>query len=211
MVYRLTYPKATADEVRTFIALHSANPRIYSHPDITKRETELGFKPKKGSTTAFQAFTPVNVARRHNFWTMAYPFGVLGTPRGCLIDIDEAGLWLEKKQRAFGKAVHSVRVRAPGVYGHGEKWTLILGVDCAGNKWFRFAKVPGTTTAIFQSFVRDQILADPTVGVGSSHTHVGQPLCAPQRRGVQHGHRRRASRAAATALPPRGRPHRVHL
>lgn len=44
VVYRLTYPKATADEVRTFIALHSANPRIYSRPDITKRETELGFK-----------------------------------------------------------------------------------------------------------------------------------------------------------------------
>ena len=30
LVYRLTYPKATADEARTFIALHSANPRIYS-------------------------------------------------------------------------------------------------------------------------------------------------------------------------------------
>lgn len=65
---------------------------------------------------------------------MAYPFGVLGTPRGRLIDIDEPRLRLEKKQRAFGKAVHSVRVLAPGVYGHGEKWTLILGVDCAGHK-----------------------------------------------------------------------------
>ena len=178
LVYRLTYPKATADEVRTFIALHSANPRIYSRLDITKRETELGFKRKKGSTTAFQAFTPVNVARRHNFWTMAYPFGVLGTPRGCLIDIDEAGLWLEKKQCAFGKAVHSVRVRAPGVYGHGEKWTLILGVDCAGHKWFRFAKVPGTTTAIFHTFVRDQILADPAVAASAPRTLMWDNLSA---------------------------------
>jgi hypothetical protein len=151
---RLIHPKATADEVIRFIAFYSANPVIYSRQDISKREKELGFTRKCGSTTAFQAFTPFNLLRRQNFWGLPFPFGVVGIPRALLIDIDECGLWLEKKVRGHGKAIAGVRVRAPGVYGHGEKWSLILGIDCSGMRWVRLAKVAGTTVEIFDEYVR---------------------------------------------------------
>jgi hypothetical protein len=151
---RLMHPKATADEVIRFIAFYSANPRMYTRQDISKREIELGFTRKCGSTTAFQAFTPLNLQRRQNFWTLPFPLGVVGIPRALLIDIDECGLWLEKKVRGHGKTITGVRVRAPGVYGHGEKWSLILGIDCSGMVWVRFAKVAGTTAEIFDDYVR---------------------------------------------------------
>ena len=178
VIFRLVYPKALADEIRTFILNFSVNPKLYSRQDISKREKELGLTRKKGSTTAFQAFTPINLARRQNFWHMAYPIGVRGTPRAQLIDIDECGMWLEKKQRAFGKALHNVRVRAPGVYGHGEKWTLIMGIDCADRVWVRLAKASGTTTAIFNNFVLNTILADPAVAASAPRTLMWDNLSA---------------------------------
>ena len=75
VVFRIMNPKGSADEAIAFIATHSTNPRIYSREDITKRETELGFTCKAGSTTAFQAFTPRNMHRSRSFWSTAHPTG----------------------------------------------------------------------------------------------------------------------------------------
>jgi hypothetical protein len=44
-----------------------------------------------GSTLAFQALTPINLAKRNLFWTTPHPTGIQGTPVAGLIDIDEAG------------------------------------------------------------------------------------------------------------------------
>ena len=98
---------------------------------------------KAGSTTAFQAFAQVNLIRRRDFHGMAYPIGVLGTPRHLLIGIDECGLWLGKKVRGFGKAVVGDRFRELGVYGHRENWTLIMTIDCSGRKWFALNNLAG--------------------------------------------------------------------
>jgi len=163
-VCRLLYPKCQADEVACFIAQNSANPIFYSRQQITERERELGLTRKKGSTTAWQALTAYNIKRRQLFWTFAYPIGVFGISRHDLIDIDEAGLWLEKKNPTFGKALSSVRVRAPGVYGHGEKWTLILAINCAGFRYIRFEKVAGTTVEIYRDYVTDVVAALPQLG-----------------------------------------------
>ena len=86
-----------------------------------------------------------------------HPLGVVGTPRQCLIDIDEAGIWLEKCNRRYGKAYKGVAVREPGKYGHGKKWTIILAIDCQGRRWMRFAKESGTSTAIFDQFCQSII------------------------------------------------------
>ena len=43
IIYRLAYPKAMAAEIIVFIALESTNHRIYSHQDISRAETRLGF------------------------------------------------------------------------------------------------------------------------------------------------------------------------
>jgi hypothetical protein len=58
VLFRLTYPKATADEVRTFIALHSANPHIYSRADITKREGSWGSRARRARPRPFRPSPP---------------------------------------------------------------------------------------------------------------------------------------------------------
>ena len=63
-VYRLVYPKVEADELIAYIAQQSQHPRLYSRPDITLAETAAGFRRKRGSTTADQAFEPRALLRR---------------------------------------------------------------------------------------------------------------------------------------------------
>jgi hypothetical protein len=89
VLYRIAYPTCTADQMITFI--FKCTGKIYSRKDITDREQELGLTRKVGSTLAFQALTPINLAKRNLFWTTPHPTGIQGTPRAALIDIDEAG------------------------------------------------------------------------------------------------------------------------
>ena len=67
---RLAWPKATADQISAYIARNSTSGWIYSRVAITRCENRLGLTRKRGSTTAFQALTPFNQARRHNFWNL---------------------------------------------------------------------------------------------------------------------------------------------
>jgi hypothetical protein len=145
--------------VINFIAMYSVNPVRYTRQDISKREGELGITRKVGSATANQAFSLRNLLRRRLFWTQPPPVGIFGVPRARLLDIDEAGIWLEKCVRKYGKAFKGVAVREPGLYGHGEKRTLIMGIDCAGMKYVSLRKVAGTTIDSFNDFVRDDVIA----------------------------------------------------
>ena len=97
-----------------FIAQHSSNPVLYSRQAISTREQEIGLTRKVGSTTANQAFTPHNLMRARLWWSQPYPVGVLGTPRQHMLDSDEAGLWIDKKNRTYGKSITTVRVRCTG-------------------------------------------------------------------------------------------------
>lgn len=162
---RMLYPKASADEIIAFIMQHSVNPVEYTRGDISKREKELGFTRKVGSTTANQAMTPANLQRPHLFWNTNFPSGVVGTPRQRLIDIDEAGLWIEKSNRKHGKAPPGVRVREAGPYGHSEKWTLILGIDCAGRKVHSYTPFPPYAHDQFTSPTQPALTTLPQVGL----------------------------------------------
>ena len=88
-MYRIANPKATADQMITFI--FKCTGRIYSRADISHREIELGFTRKIGSVLAYQALTPANLFKRRIFWTTPFPTGTVGTPRNCKWDVDEAG------------------------------------------------------------------------------------------------------------------------
>lgn len=134
-----------------------------TYADITLGEQALGLARKKSSTTAYQAFTPHNMHRSHLYWNTAYPTGIVGIPRAFFLDLDECGIWLEKCNRKFGKAFAGVHVREPGPYGHAEKWTLIMAIDCSGRRWIRFGKFPGTTVEIFLEFI-NHILGTFPVG-----------------------------------------------
>jgi len=166
VLYRMVYPKAQADEIIAFIVNNATFPQIYSRADISKREKELGYTRKRANTEALQAELPINQLKRHMFWTMSYPYGVLGTPRANLIDTDECGIWLDYTNRTYGKALTGVSVREAGKYNRtGEKWTLILSVDCNRVVGFRFRKVSGTTTDEFVSFLRNDVFPNlPTGG-----------------------------------------------
>ena len=93
----------------------------------------------------------------------SFSSGIVGIPRAFFLDLDECGIWLEKCNRKFGKAFAGVHVREPGPYGHAEKWTLIMAIDCSGRRWIRFGKFPGTTVEIFLEFI-NQILGTFPVG-----------------------------------------------
>ena len=153
VLYRLAYPKALASEIIQFIATNSVNPVIYSRSDITEAEKLLNLTRKVGATTADQAFLPINILKRQMFWNMAPPYGIFGVHRNTLIDIDEAGIFLKYANRGRGKALVGVEVRQNGVYGHRDKWTLIVAIDTTGVKHYRFEKEPGTTIEIFDQFV----------------------------------------------------------
>ena len=87
----------------------------------------LGLTRKRGSTTALQALTPFHQARRHKIWNLPHPAGIAGTPRARLIDIDEAGIGLEQGVGLkYGKSFTVNRVRQPGVYGRGVKYTWLV-------------------------------------------------------------------------------------
>jgi hypothetical protein len=154
LTFRIAWPKANADEVRTFIWTNSSGARLYTRAQVGDEETAFGLTRKRASTTAHQAFTPRNLLRRRLWWSLPPPLGVVGLPRPLLLDTDEAGLFLKYVNRPSGKAYVGVRVREPGPYGHTEKWTLILTVSPCGRKWFRFKKEAGTTTAVFNAHVR---------------------------------------------------------
>ena len=130
--YRVVFPKALLSEVAAFIwnawGRFQNPPVLYSLPDISKAETRLGLTRKRGSTTAYQAFLPRNLARRHAFWTEPWPYGIADVDPADMIDIDEAGFFLQTANRSYGKAYTDVRVQQPGSYGHNEKWTLIMAV-----------------------------------------------------------------------------------
>ena len=124
---RLAWPKATADQISAYIARNSASGWIYSRMAITRCEQRLGLTRKRGSTTALQALTPFHQARRHKIWNLPHPAGIAGTPRARLIDIDEAGIGLEQGVGLkYGKSFTVNRVRQPGVYGRGVKYTWLV-------------------------------------------------------------------------------------
>ena len=152
VMFRLAYPKAMASEIIQYIATNSVNPHIYSRSDITEAENLLGFSRKVGATTANQALLPINVIKRQMFWNLAPPLGVFGVNRNTLIDIDEAGIMLKFVNRKRGKALVGIEVRQKGIYGHRNKWTLIVAICPTGLLHLRFEKEPGTTTEIFNQF-----------------------------------------------------------
>ena len=159
IMYRTIWPKCTADELSRYMFDNSpANDvRVFSRQEISAAEELVGFTSKRGSTTAYQFFTPQNLFRRQCFWTMPYPLGVVNIPRPSLLDFDECALYLQVANRTIGKAYCGVRVREPGPYGHDEKWTLMMCIDPGGFRHIWFRKVAGTTSVDFRLFM-DEVL-----------------------------------------------------
>lgn len=166
-LYRLAWPKATLDQVRAFIARRTG--RLYSRADVSLRESQLGLTRKVGSTTAWQAFTPMNLYRRQQFWSAPYPVGVAGTARAALIDVDEFAVTVDKCNARRGKAGRGIRVRQRGHYEKGDHYTGIIGVSPCGHVWFRLMHQAGMNGAEFLSFLL-HIFANPPANAPAART-----------------------------------------
>jgi len=94
----------------------------------TQAEQRIGLTRKAGSTTAHQAYLPINLQKRWMYWNLPYPFGIADIRVEDLIDLDECGLFVETADKKIGKAFVGKRVRQEGNYQKSEKLTLLLGI-----------------------------------------------------------------------------------
>jgi hypothetical protein len=158
-LYRILYPKAHRCEIQAFLfRAHSGvgnNPFFYSLTAITDAEAALGLNRKKGSTTAYQAFTPINLLRRTIYWRFPGPFGIRDVKREDMIDFDQAGLSVTKGNRSHGKCHVTSRVSAAGNYGHDVNWTLMMAIagNQTGDRWYDFYERRGTTVMDVYDFI----------------------------------------------------------
>jgi hypothetical protein len=131
----------------------------YSSSQVHRAEKLLGLKWKAASMTDL-AYLPQNMTLREYYWTQLPPLGMRGVSIADIIDIDEAGFFLEHSDRKFGKTISSTRCSQNGVYGHGEKVNLLLAI-CGDNvgrmRWHGQWMEGGTTIERFYSFI-DHIL-----------------------------------------------------
>ena len=167
------YPRASADELATFIFVNGGAPNAYSRQDVSKRLKELNITRKKCSLEAYQAFTPRNLLRARLFWERGPRIGVQGVRRFRLTDTDEAKFSLIKVESKRGWGYRAQRVRDCGYYSKNPaSVNLIMTVE-AGNpyldrdvrgstynprKWWRIT-VENTNQYNFGEYI-DEVLSD---------------------------------------------------
>ena len=100
----------------------------YSNLQVHRAEQLLDLKRKAESTIANFATLPSNMLKRKLYWTMPPPLGMVGVAVADIIDIDEAGFFLESSNRNYGKTISCLRCSQHGVYGRGEKVNLLLAL-----------------------------------------------------------------------------------
>ncbi len=130
--FLLAHPDATLYECKAFIYCNTSNNLCVGEMTIRCALSSIGFSRKKMSHVATQAFAPINIQRRNNFWTMPYPYGIVDCPRCRIIDSDECGFQVTDCNRTHGYSVAGVRVIKKGNYSKSTKITLIASIE-AGN------------------------------------------------------------------------------
>ena len=161
-LFRIVCPKATLAECRAH--LYNLDPTVapYSNSQIHRAEKLLGLRRKAASTTADNAYLPINLQRREAYHTQPPPLGIDGVPNADLICYDEAGFFLEAQDRKFGKTVAALRCHQNGAYGQGRKVNLILAIsgdNADPMRWHEMWMEGGTTITRCHDFIR-RILAD---------------------------------------------------
>jgi len=155
-LYRAVLPKATLAECRAFLFHMDPAQPPYSNSQVHRAEQLLDFKRKAASTTANFATLPSNMLKRKLYWTMPPPLGMVGVAVADIIDIDEAGYFLESSNRNYGKTVSCLRCSQNGVYGRGEKVNLLLAIsgdDVNRMPWHEQWMEGGTTIERFHTFI----------------------------------------------------------
>lgn len=159
-LYRIAYPKANAAELNAF--LYDANYgdidfRFYSSSQVSESETRIKLTRKRGSSTAYQALLPINIAKRWMYWNLPYPYGIADIRRQDLIDLDECGKELSHCDRHIGKSYQGERVKQTGPYTKSDKYNLLLAISGDGatnRRWRDIWTGEGTTGERMVAFIR---------------------------------------------------------
>jgi hypothetical protein len=73
ILYRIAYPKCSAAQINAYLYRVNYGDvlfRFYTKSQISKAERCIGLTRKRGSTTAYQAFLPINQLKRWIYWNM---------------------------------------------------------------------------------------------------------------------------------------------
>ena len=169
VMFKRAYPHSTNSHCAVFIALHAEDGRVFTDQEIGKGLRYLDMTWKKGSTTAYNAFTPESERKYYSFWNYDFPAGIVGVPRRVMIDGDEMALALGDVNLSYGHAVKGCRMRKIGHYGRGfVKITIIMFIEAgdptlpAGTLgsiekpriWYHLSKDKGTSAEKYSAVLR---------------------------------------------------------
>ena len=126
--YRILYPKATAAEINAYRYHACGGMRFFDPSQISRAEDRLGLSRKRGSTTARQALDPRNIQIRWNYWNLPYPFGIRDVRRHAIIDLDEAGVFVESANRDSGKPISIAAFANQAHTDTPRRWTFMNNI-----------------------------------------------------------------------------------
>lgn len=170
--FKLIYPQATRPECAAFVALYSKDGYVLTNTEVTHGFKCLNLTRKKGSTTAYQAFTPKNVYLHHCFWKYNFPGGINDVPMERLMDGDEMAFHLGDVSKGYGHAVKGLRVRKAGHYSRGQQKVVVImyvepgdpslppHVDGSRERpriWYRVSNDSGTTVEAYRTFLQHEV------------------------------------------------------
>ena len=165
-LFLIAWPEAKSDEIAAFLA-NNGSGKVYSRSQISTRMVQLKLSKKIVSTEAHQAYSPLNLLKRHLFWSEAPPFGVAGADRRRMIDVDECGIEIQRVNRKYGHSAVGIRIVRPGHYSKDTKLTVILAIEPGDpalpphvhgstvnpRRWYRILMKAGTSTFEFNNFL----------------------------------------------------------
>lgn len=158
-LFRTLKPKAHLAELNAYIFNRSLDPdnhQFHSHSQLVRGEQRLDIRMVRASTTAFQAFFPINLQKRDNYWYLPYPYGMVGIATDDTIDLDECGLFLEMSKRKYGKVFRGLRASQAGPYTRTDKVNLLMAILGDRNNPMRWEVMwtdGGTTIILFYHFL----------------------------------------------------------
>jgi len=170
--YKRIFPHAKAAQCALFISIHSTDGRVFTNTQIHNALKLLGMTRKKGSTTAYQAFTPRNEYLYDCFISFNFPAGIKNVPRRLLMDGDECSFQVGDIGQSYGHAVKGLRVRKMGNYGRGGSKIVVimfiepgdptldptqLGSIARPRIWYRVSKDKGTSSDAYESFLANYV------------------------------------------------------
>ena len=132
LLYRISLQYVTPAEVSTFLVVMNEHDPIYvpySSSQISRAEDVLNLTRKRGCATAFQAYDPLNLQWRDNYWNILYPYDMVDIEARDIIDSDEARLQVVSSNRRHVKAHKCKRVREAVAYSKSGNVNLLLAMS----------------------------------------------------------------------------------